>query len=480
MVMKRKAISRIAKETTSSKVDPVEAMSEENVEDEEEEMQIVAVEKATPAQLEKEAVEQRTKEVKSMSVADMKDLLSNLGLTTGKKEDMIKTLLKHEAKLRAEAREHEAKIRDVVLKKKEQLETTIVAELSQLCDKMGVKGLRGKQDRICALLRQWQEDDGVDKALAQMVLDARKQELDSMDTDALRKLCDKRGVDPFVKEVMVERISKLEREAGHYEKPVLEHKSEDTVTDKKVDMVEALLANESRRKQEKEARTKQEDAAANRMKELKAMAVDDLKSALTKKGVEPLGKKEELVEALFAIRAKEDVIMARKTELKCMGLQDMKTLLSSKGLESNKSKDAMVETMLKHEAKCREDLEAFNAKGKEVLVHKQGELATKTNAELKEMCASKNLALGGGKEERVERLLQEAQDAGEVDKAVVVIVRNTRKEALMAFDKPSLLQLCEATGADPFVKDVMVERLLAHESEEGECVEPAAKKSRKK
>jgi DNA-directed RNA polymerase subunit F len=279
---------------------------------------------------------------------------------------------------------------------------------------------------------------------------------------------------------MVERISKLEREAGHYEKPVLEQKSEDIVTDKKVDMVEALLANESRRKQEKEARTKQEDAAASRMKELKAMAVDDLKSALTKKGVEPVGKKEELVEALFAIRAKDDAIMARKADLKSMGLQDLKTLLSSKGLEPNKNKDVMVETMLKHEAKCREDLEAFNAKGKEVLVQKQAELATKTNTELKEMCANKNLALGGGKEERIERLLQEAQSAGEVDKAVVVIVRNTRKEALMAFDKPSLLQLCEATGADPFVKDVMVERLRTHESEEGGCVEPAAKKSRKK
>merc|ERR1719473_1235751 len=102
--------------------------SEENVEDqEEEEMQIVAVEKPTPSHLEKEIVEQRTKEIKSMNVADMKDLVSNLGLNTGKKEDMIKTLLKHEAKLRAEAREREAKIRGVVLKKKEQLESTSVA-----------------------------------------------------------------------------------------------------------------------------------------------------------------------------------------------------------------------------------------------------------------------------------------------------------------------------------------------------------------
>ena len=96
------------------------------------------------------------------------------------------------------------------------------------------------------------------------------------------------------------------------------------------------------------------------------------------------------------------------------------------------------------------------------------------------MCAAKNLALGGGKEERVERLLDEALNAGEVDKAVVVIVRNTRKEALMAFDKSSLLKLCEATGTDPFVKDVMVERILMQESEEGECVEPATKKTRKK
>jgi len=479
MVMKRKTVSRIAKVAASSKVDPME-VSEENVEDQEEEdMQIVAVEKPTPSQLEKEIVEQRTQEMKSMSVADMKDLVSNLGLSTGKKEDMIKSLLKHEAKLRAEAREREAKIRGVVLKKKEHLESTSMAELSKLCENLGVKGLRGKQDRICALLRQWQEADGVDKALAQMAEDARKEELASMETDALRKLCDKKGVDPFVKEVMVERISKYEREAGHYEKPVLEEKRE-TVTDQKVDMVEALLANESRRKQEKEVRNKKEEAAANRMKELKAMGVDELKSTLTKKGVEPVGKKEELVEALFTLCAKEDVIKARKAELKSMGPQELKTLLLSKGLESNKGKDAMVEMMLKYEAKCREDLEAFNAKGKEVLVQKREDLATKTNTELKEMCASKNLALGGGKEERVERLLDEALNAGEVDKAVVVIVRNTRKEALMALDKSSLLKLCEATGTDPFVKDVMVERILMQESEEGECVEPATKKTRKK
>ena len=73
---------------------------------------------------------------------------------------MIKTMLKHEAKLRAEAREHEAKIRDVVLKKKQQLENTTVAELSQLCDNMRIKGILARHS--CASLEAaWRFSVGV-------------------------------------------------------------------------------------------------------------------------------------------------------------------------------------------------------------------------------------------------------------------------------------------------------------------------------
>jgi len=483
MVAKRKTLSAINKKINSrssnaasnAKVLEPEPEHEEEEVVSDSEMQIVAVEEASPEMKEKEIVEQRTKELKSLSVSFLKELISSKDLTTGKKDDMIKALLKFEAKERVEARDHEATIRAVVTTKKEELESTPVAELSKLCE--GVKGVRSKQERITHLLQIWLQADGVDKALAKIAQDARRENLAEMDTATLRKLCEKVGVDPFVQEIMVERISKLEKDAGRYEKPELGTKPAECV-EKKTDMVEALLENEKNRKKEKELRQKQDEAVANKRKELKAMSVDDLKVVLKKKGLEPEGKKEDLIEILFVVGVQEEAARARKAEFKAMGLQDLKQLVSSKGLEPSNKKEEMVEAMLQYEAKCLNDLEAFKVKGAEVLAQKREELAAKTNTELKEMCASSKLAVGGGKDERVERLLEEVANSGSVDKLVATLVRKSRKEELSGFDKPTLLELCEATGADPFVKDIMIERILVHESEFGESVEPAAKRAR--
>merc|ERR1719337_197889 len=109
---------------------------------------------------------------------------------------MIKALLKHEAKARAAAAAQKAKIRTVVVKKKQELESLSTSELSKFCEKAGFKGLRSKEERVQRLLVQWQEKDGVDKALAQIADDERKQELDAMDGTKLQKLCTKVGVRP--------------------------------------------------------------------------------------------------------------------------------------------------------------------------------------------------------------------------------------------------------------------------------------------
>merc|ERR1719337_658295 len=116
---------------------------------------------------------------------------------------MIKALLKHEAKARAAAAAQKAKIRTVVVKKKQELESLSTSELSKLCDSMGVKGLRSKEERVQRLLVEWQEKDGVDKALAEIAEQERKQELDALEKVKLEKLCTKIGVDPYVKEIMV-------------------------------------------------------------------------------------------------------------------------------------------------------------------------------------------------------------------------------------------------------------------------------------
>merc|ERR1719178_141284 len=123
---------------------------------------------------------------------------------------MIKTLIKHESKARAAAREQKSKIRDVVVKKKQELENSSTSELNKLCDSLGMKGVRSREERVQRLLVHWQENDGVDKALAQIAQEERTQQLQALDNSQLQKLCNKVGVDPFVAEIMVDRISKKE------------------------------------------------------------------------------------------------------------------------------------------------------------------------------------------------------------------------------------------------------------------------------
>merc|ERR1719174_1204215 len=145
----------------------------------------------------------------------------------------------------------------------------------------------------------------------------------------------------------------------------------------------------------------------------------------------------------------------------------------------------MIKTLLAHEAKCREDMKAFEAKVTEVATQKKGELESKANTALKDMCVAKGLPVGGGKEERIERIVEEAQKDGDLDKIVCRNLRNKRKEELMSMDKPAVVQLCEKTGVDPLLKDIMVERIMMHESEGGAAIamtdmEPAAKRARTK
>merc|ERR1719183_1091090 len=116
-------------------------------EEEEEDMEVEEIsEEEKIKRHEKEVVAQRTPELKSMSMDALKTLLVKAGLPTGKKEDMIKTLLKQEAKDRAEAREHEAKIRAVVIKKKEDLEGLSLMDLGKLCDSKGIKCGKAKPE----------------------------------------------------------------------------------------------------------------------------------------------------------------------------------------------------------------------------------------------------------------------------------------------------------------------------------------------
>merc|ERR1719359_657048 len=113
---------------------------------------------------------------------------------------------------------------------------------------------------------------------------------------------------------MVDRIVKKELETGRFSRPTLDGDKPEAVEGKEenVDMVTALLHSEKTRKKEKELKSRREEETSNKIKELQAMNVTDLKSELTKKGVEPTGKKDEMVKALWDIRVQEEKVNAKK------------------------------------------------------------------------------------------------------------------------------------------------------------------------
>merc|ERR1712070_414302 len=220
---------------------------------------------------------------------------------------------------------------------------------------------------------------------------------------------------------------------------------------------------------------------AKRRKELKALSLDDLKERLSKKGLEASSKKEDMVEALFVAVVQDDKAIARQIELKSKSQQELKEILSRYGLESG-SKDAMIKALLAHEAKLLKGLQAFDVKVGEAAEQQKKDLQGKTNAALKEMCSSKGLALGGDKDDKIERLVDEVLQERGLDQLVSRNLRNARKDELMGMEKAAVVKLCEQTGVDPAVKEIMVERILMQQSEGGVIamtdMEPPAKRAR--
>merc|ERR1712156_1384517 len=167
-------------------------------------------------------------------------------------------------------------------------------------------------------------------------------------------------------------------------------------------------------------------------------------------------------------------------ELKAMEANDLKKLLQSKALEVGSKKDDMVESFLAYEAQVCTEALAYSAKIGPVLEEMKRGLEGKSQAELKGECVAKDLAQGGKKDDLVERLLESLKTDGEVDKILTVKARAARREELLATATEALLSRCSALAIDPFVKEVVIERILSHEDEVGRSIdEPAAKKARK-
>merc|ERR1712187_535921 len=95
-------------------------------------------------------------------------------------------------------------------------------------------------------------------------------------------------------------------------------KKEEKIEQSKSDLVDTLLANESSRKAAQKKEIEQEEAIKAKMAELKAKSVEELKKRLRKNGADVEGKKEALVEAVYAISKQEEEANSRKAELKAM------------------------------------------------------------------------------------------------------------------------------------------------------------------
>jgi len=323
-----------------------------------------------------------------------------------------------------------------------------------------------------------------------MAVEERQAELIAMDSASLVDLCASSGVDPLLKEVMVDRLIKYEGAKGRFAKPIVpeEDEKEDTVKESKANLVDALLANESNRKKQKELQQKQEEAESNRRKGLQAKSLEELKKMVAAKGADATGKKGELVEVLMAISAVEEATAARRAKLRALGTDGLRKMLTARWIEvaMTNNKETMIDALFDHEAKARKDLELHQEKAREVESTKGEELMAMSASELKDMCSAKGLKLGIGKDDRIATLLEAARADGEVDRLVAAAARERRRDELMGMEKAALKALCEAACLDVIVKDVVVERLLSHEAEHGRAApaedskggKPQAKKPR--
>lgn len=161
----------------------------------------------------------------------------------------------------------------------------------------------------------------------------------------------------------------------------------------------------------------------------------------------------------------QELTTQRRKELNTMKLPRIKDMVSRKGLGLG-SKEKMVESIIAAEAQSRENVRKHKSNANVVLIQKREELAGKSNKELKELLKAYALQTSGKKPEFVERLLATWQEQGEIEKAMVGIAFRARKAELTAMDKDALFELCRKKGVDALSKDVLLDRLLVHESAE--------------
>jgi hypothetical protein len=184
-------------------------------------------------------------------------------------------------------------------------------------------------------------------------------------------------------------------------------------------------------------------------------AVTDAETPTKKAKMTPKQEKLEMQEQRIASE--------RRKELRKNKLATIKEMVRRKGLDVG-TKGKMIENIIASEAKGRQNVRRHKANAHDVLVLKRDEFSKKTNKSLKELLQAYALQTSGTKPERIERLLVTWQEQGEIEKVLAGMAFQARKAELNAMDKASLFELCKKKGVDALSKDVLVDRLLVHES----------------
>jgi len=169
----------------------------------------------------------------------------------------------------------------------------------------------------------------------------------------------------------------------------------------------------------------------------------------------------------------EEQAAARGKELKAMAVEDLKKLAEQLGLEKAK-KAEMVEAVLQHEAEVRRRQREREATLRGLVLQKKAELQAQPAGELAQQCKAAGAWGQMSKEARVELLLTRWQAQGGIEQGLAQLARDRRRAALLALGCEELRALCEESGLDPLVQEVMVDRLLRREAALGRFAPPAA------
>jgi hypothetical protein len=196
--------------------------------------------------------------------------------------------------------------------------------------------------------------------------------------------------------------------------------------------------------------------------ELQAMKLAELEPLHVSKGLAAASVKE------FAAKAKGEFLSKQLAELKdaCWNksllVGGSKEDLAKRLVEASKEelRISMIEDIVRQEAGDREAARLKEAKVREVMAKMKKEKSTLSVQELKDALLQKALKTGGAKTEMINRLVARAREEGEVDRAVVCLEREAKREELLSMNKDALIELCAKSGVDPVAKEIMVDRLL--------------------